>query len=166
MQEEVENRSVNLAITTTKLTARAICSGIRKYVQHRGKVKSRKAADKAAKKAAPIRGKQTVKQLIGQNQGVSSVDITKSGIKDFERIARRYGVDFAVTKDKSVQPPRYTIFFKAKDADALTSVHKAYSAKIMKKRSRPSVLAQLQKFKALAAEIPRKVREKIQERGR
>lgn len=75
MQEEVENRSVNLAITTTKLTARAICSGIRKYVQHRGKVKSRKAADKAAKKAAPIRGKQTVKQLIRQNQGVSSVDI-------------------------------------------------------------------------------------------
>ena len=51
MQEEVENRSVNLAITTTKLTARAICSGIRKYVQHRGKVKSRKAADKAAKKS-------------------------------------------------------------------------------------------------------------------
>ena len=47
MQEEVENRSVNLAITTTKLTARAICSGIRKYVQHRGKVKSRKAADKS-----------------------------------------------------------------------------------------------------------------------
>ena len=166
MQEEVENRSVNLAITTTKLTARAICSGIRKYVQHRGKVKSRKAADKAAKKSAPIRGKQTVKQLIGQNQGVSSVDIAKSGIKDFERIARRYGVDFAVTKDKSVQPPRYTVFFKAKDADALTSVHKAYSAKVMKKRGRPSVLAQLQKFKSLAAEIPRKVREKIQERGR
>ena len=107
-----------------------------------------------------------MKQLIGQNQGVSSVDIAKSGIRDFERIARRYGVDFAVTKDKSVQPPRYTVFFKAKDADALTSVHKAYSAKIMKKRSRPSVLAQLQKFKALAAGIPRKVREKIQERGR
>ena len=166
MQEEVENRSVNLAITTTKLTARAICTGIRKYLQHRGKVKTRKAADKAAKKAAPIHGKQTVKQLIRQNQGVSSVDIAKSGIRDFERIARRYGVDFAVTKDKSVQPPRYTVFFKAKDADALTSVHKAYSAKIMKKRSRPSVLAQLQKFKALATGIPRKVREKIKERGR
>ena len=51
MQEEVENRSVNLAITTTKLTARAICSGIRKYLQHRGKVKARKASDKAAKKS-------------------------------------------------------------------------------------------------------------------
>lgn len=166
MQEEVENRSVNLAITTTKLTARAICSGIRKYLQHRGKVKTRKASDKAEKKAEPIHGKQTVKQLIRQNQGVSSVDIAKSGIRDFERIARRYAVDFAVTKDKSVQPPRYTVFFKAKDADALTAVHKAYSAKIMKKRSRSSVLVQLQKFKALAAGVPRKVREKIQERGR
>ena len=162
MQEEVENKSVNLAITTTKLTAQAICNGFRKYLQYRGNVKLRRAADKAK----PIHGKQTVKQLIRQNQGVSSIDIAKSGIRDFERIARQYGVDFAVTKDKSVQPPRYTVFFKAKDADALTSVHKAYSAKIMKKRSRPSVLAQLQKFKALAAGVPRKVREKIQERGR
>ena len=157
MQEEVENRTVNLMISTTKLTWRALVSGYRKFQQYRAKVK--------AGKEVP-HGKQTVKKLIGQNQGVSSVDITKSGIKDFERIARRYGVDFAVTRDKSVQPPRYTVFFKAKDADALTSVHKAYSAKIMKKRSRPSVLAQLQKFKALAAGIPKKVREKIQERGR
>ena len=130
------------------------------------KSESEKSSRQSGKKAEPIHGKQTVKQLIRQNQGVSSVDIAKSGIRDFERIARRYGVDFAVTKDKSVQPPRYTVFFKAKDADALTSVHKAYSVKIMKKRSRPSVLAQLQKFKALAAEIPKKVREKIQERGR
>ena len=48
----------------------------------------------------------------------------------------------------------------------LDKKNRVYSAKVMKKRSRPSVLAQLQKFKALAAEIPRKVREKIQERGR
>lgn len=67
MQEEVENRSVNLAITTTKLTARAICNGIRKYVQYRGKVKSRKVADKAAKKAAPIRGKQEIAAHRGCN---------------------------------------------------------------------------------------------------
>ena len=130
------------------------------------KSENEKSIRQSGKKAEPIHGKQTVKQLIRQNQGVSSLDIAKSGIRDFERIARRYGVDFAVTKDKSVQPPRYTVFFKAKDADALTAVHKAYSAKIIKKRSRPSVLAQLQKFKALAAGVPRKVREKIQERGR
>ena len=35
MQEEVENRTVNLAISTTKLTGRTIIAGIRKYLQHR-----------------------------------------------------------------------------------------------------------------------------------
>ena len=39
MQEEVENRTVNLAISTTKLTGRTIIAGIRKYLQHREKVK-------------------------------------------------------------------------------------------------------------------------------
>lgn len=42
MQEEVENRTVNLAISTTKLTLRTIISGIRKYLQHREKVKAKK----------------------------------------------------------------------------------------------------------------------------
>ena len=43
MQEEVENRTVNLAISTTKLTGRTIIAGIRKYLQHREKVKMKKA---------------------------------------------------------------------------------------------------------------------------
>ena len=42
MQEEVENRTVNLAISTTKLTGRTIIAGIRKYLQHREKVKNEK----------------------------------------------------------------------------------------------------------------------------
>lgn len=42
MQEEVENRTINLAISTTRLTARSIIAGIRKYLQHREKVKARK----------------------------------------------------------------------------------------------------------------------------
>ena len=37
-------------------------------------------------------GKQTVKQLIGQNQGVSNIEITDPSIKEFEKIARKYGV--------------------------------------------------------------------------
>ena len=159
MQEEVENRTVNLAISTTKLTFRTIVNGYNAWKRHH----QAKVAQKTAQ--LPV-GKQSIKELIGQNQGVSSIPIEKTDLKGFEQVARKYGVDYAITKDQNVMPPKYTVFFKAKDADALTSVHKAYSAKIMKKRSRPSVLAQLQKFKALAAEIPRKVREKIQERGR
>ena len=67
MQEEVENRTVNLAISTTKLTGRTIIAGIRKYLQHREKVKMKKARDPA------VHGKQSVKQLLGQNQGATNI---------------------------------------------------------------------------------------------
>lgn len=39
-----------------------------------------------------------MKQLIGQNQGVSNIEITDSNIKSFERVARKYGVDFALKR--------------------------------------------------------------------
>lgn len=159
MQEEVENRTVNLAISTTKLTARSIVSGIRKYMQHREKVKAQKATKDTA-----VHGKQTVKQLLGQNQGATNVEIDKEGIKDFERLAKKYGVDFAVRKDKSVDPPRYLVFVRAKDGEALDAICKEHQARSMTKGKKPSVLAQLKKFKEVVAAIPKKVREKRQER--
>ena len=54
-----------------------------------------------------------MKQLIGQNQGVSNIEINDPSIRDFERIARKYGVDYAVKKVRSTSPPKYLIFFKA-----------------------------------------------------
>lgn len=155
MQEEVENRTVNLMISTTKLTWRALVTGYRKFQQHRAKVK--------AGKEVP-HGKQTVKKLIGQNQGVSSIDIANTGIRDFDRIAKKYGVDYAIKKDRSVSPPKYLVFFKARDADALTAAFNEYSAKQMNRSQKPSVLKQLSRFKELAAGIPAKVRQKKLER--
>ena len=158
MQEEVENRTVNLAISTTKLTLRTIISGIRKYLQHREKVKAKKGRDPA------VHGKQSVKKLLGQNQGAANAEIEKEGIKDFERLAKKYGVDFAVRKDKTVDPPRYFVFVRAKDADALDAICKGHQARSMTKDRKPSVLAQLSKFKNLVASVPKKIREKKQER--
>ena len=155
MQEEVENRTVNLAVTTTKLTARSVLAACMKYLRHRGLVKEKKAAEKAAKakENAIPHGKQTVKELIGQNQGV----------RGFEKVAQKYGVDYAIRKDASQQPPRYIVFFKARDADALTAAFKEYSAAVMKKKDRPSVLKALKKMKELVASIPDKVRNKDKE---
>ena len=127
MQEEVENRTVNLAISTTKLTGRTIIAGIRKYLQHREKVKMKKARDPA------VHGKQSVKQLLGQNQGATNVEIDKESIRDFEKLAKKYGVDFAVRKDKSVDPPRFLVFVRSKDADALDAICKEHQARALKK---------------------------------
>ena len=111
-----------------------------------------------AQKAAEIpSGKQSVKELLGQNQGVSSIDIAKTDLKGFEGIARKYGIDYAIRKDKSVDPPKYLVFFKAKDADAMTAAFKEYSAKIMNRSRRPSVLKQLRTIAAKIAELPGKV---------
>ena len=118
-----------------------------------------------------VKGKQSVKELIGQGQGVSSMDIGDSGIKDFKKIANKYGVDFAIVKDKDVDPPRYTVFFKAKDADAITQILKEYAAKQTKKKERaaekkPSILQKLKKFKEKVAAMPRKDKEKRKEQER
>ena len=83
MQEEVENRAVTLVISATKLTGRLLKAAILKYLASRKEKRLQKA------RAAPEKptGKQTVKQLIGQNQGVSNIEITDSNIKSFERVA-------------------------------------------------------------------------------
>ena len=154
MQEEVENKTINLVISTTKLTARTLMAALRKYMQHQ--------AQKAHTK--PM-GKQSVKKLVGQNQGVSNIEIQKTGIRGFERYARKYGIDYAVTRDKSSTPPKYLVFFKARDSDALTAAFQEYSASVLKKNKKPSVLVQLHDLIQQVAELPGKVREKKQEHG-
>ena len=180
MQEEVENRTLTLVVSGTKFTGRLFKAAICKYLAHRKEKKLRKQRIRDA----PVKpqGKQTVKQLIGQNQGVSNIEITDPSIKEFEKIARKYGVDYgqnqgvsnieitdpsikefekiarkygvdyAVKKDRSSSPPKYLIFFKGRDADALTSAFTEYTNKKVKKvekSERPSVLAKLSQFKEL-----------------
>jgi hypothetical protein len=56
-------------------------------------------------------GKQTVKELIGQNAGVSNIEITDKNIKSFEQVARKYGVDYALKKDTTGEKPEYLVFW-------------------------------------------------------
>ena len=154
MQEEVESRTVNLAISTSKLTARTIVTAVRVYMLHRETAQAKES-----------QGKQSVKDLIKQGQGVTNIDISKTDLKGFERVARKYGIDYAVRKDISENPPKYLVFFKARDASAMMAAFNEYSAKILKKDERPSVIEALKKLKEKVAEVPGRIREKIQERG-
>ena len=131
MQEEVENRTLTLVVSGTKFTGRMFKAAISKYMAHR----KEKKLEKQRSRDAPVvpHGKQTVKQLVGQNQGISNIEITDPSIKEFEKIARKYGVDYAVKKDRSSSPPKYLIFFKGRDADALTAAFTEYTNKKAKK---------------------------------
>ena len=151
MQEEIEHKTVNFAISTTKLSARTLLRGmqflLRQYDKHASQ------------------GKQSMKRLVRQNRGVTNVEIQKTGIRGLERYAKKYGIDYAIRKDTSEVPPRYLVFFKAPDAEAFNSAFKEYSASLLNKDKRPSVLAKLHELVQAAAELPGKVRHKEQERG-
>ena len=151
LQEEVEQKTFNIVVSTTKLTARTILNAGKAAIQQQ-----------QAKMAG---GKQSVRMLLRQNRGVSSVEIDKTNIKGFERYAKKYGIDYAIRKDTSEVPPRYLVFFKAPDAEAFNSAFKEYSASLLNKDKRPSVLAKLHELVQAAAELPGKVRHKEQERG-
>ena len=162
MQEEVENKTLTLIVSGTKFTGRLLKAAITKYMAHRKEVK----VEKRRKRETPVvhRGKQTVKQLTQQNQGVSNIDIQDKEIRQFERIARKYGVDYAVKKDRSTSPPKYMIFFKGRDADAITAAFREYMGRKLRRENRPSVLERLEQYKDMARNTVEKVRKKVLER--
>ena len=147
MQEEVENRAVTLVISATKLTARLLKAVILKYLASRKEKKLAKARGAPEKPT----GKQTVKQLVGQNQGVSNIEVTERNIKGFDRVARKYGVDYAIKKDKTGEIPRYLVFFKARDADAINAALTDYARAKVQRSQRPSLLKRLRE---IAAQLP------------
>ena len=154
MQETVEEKTVNLAIRTGKLSMRCLVGAVRGFINHKRR--------KQMMGPKRYRGKQTVKQLLSQDQGATSMVIGDEGIKEFQRIAKRYGVDFAITKDKCADPPVYTAFFKAKDMDALEAVMDEFEKTKAFQKERPSVIKQLGIYKEKAKEqiIKAKVRVK------
>ena len=162
--KEAVDKSINIAVRLSKPTMKEFMKALKFVVG-----KPTKATGKAiGEKIHPTKGKQSVKTLIRQGQGVSSIPLADEGLKDFQKIAKKYGVDFAVVKDKNEEPPVYTIFFKAKDTDVITKILQDYSEKQVKKKAveRPSVLEKLKKFKEAVAAIPRKVAEKKKEKVR
>ena len=162
MQEEVENKTLTLVINGSKFTGRMFKDAIVRYMAHRKEVKHQKRQKRES--AVTPHGKQTVKQLIGQNQGVSNIELTDPSIRQFDRIARKYGVDYAVRRDRNSNPPKFLIFFKGRDNDAITAVFQEYAGKKVRKASRPSVLQKLAVLKTMVRDSTEKIKKKVLER--
>ena len=151
MQEEVEQRVVTLIVNCSKLTEQELRKALGKLLTHL----------KTQHQTKQPHGKMTVKKLAAQNRGLQSVEVTDQNIGSFNRIARKYGIDFALKKDKSGEIPKYLVFFKARDADALTAAFKEYTAKTDRKKEKPSILKKLRRFKDMSATLDTpKVRKK------
>lgn len=143
MQDEINEKVIALSIRGTKITARILQQAIKAILAELQK--------ELAKKQQTIpHGKQTLKQLMRQNAGVSNIEITGDNIKAFEHTAKKYGIDFALKKDVSEVPPRYLVFFKGRDADVLMSAFKEFSAKKLTQEQKPSLRKSLSVSKEAA----------------
>ena len=142
MQEDIENKVVVLIENCSKLTASELRRALKKVL---AQVKNGHS-QKLPKQEKVAHGKMTVKELAAKDRGMQSIEVNDSNIGSFNRIARKYGIDFAPFKVKGEN--RYLVFFKAPDADAMTAAFTEYTQKQVRKASRPSILQKLELFKA------------------
>lgn len=82
------------------------CNGKEKVERSRKQQQTKGPPDKE------YHGKQSMKKLAQQNVQLSNIEITNNNIKAFEKVAKKYGIDFSLKRDKSVDPPRYFVFLK------------------------------------------------------
>ena len=157
MQEDVKHRTVTLAISTTKMTGRLLKWAISKYLAHRKQKKLEKSRDSPVKYC----GKQSLKQLKQKEPNLANIEISDKNIGDFDRVARKYRVDYALKKDKSGPIPKYYVFFKAKDSASLDAAFQEYSSRVTRSKNRPSVIQKLRRVMSLAPELtPNRERQK------
>lgn len=138
MQEELEQRTVSVSIQATKLTGRVLKAAITKVLQ---KIEQERTTPKV--------GNNSLKRLTYKEPGANTIEVS-GRIRSFERYARKHQVRYHIEKQLDTEPPIWTVYFKANQADALTAAFKEYTKKDLTKSTRPSLLSQLHKFKELA----------------
>ena len=141
MQEEVTGKAVALIVDGAKMSEQVLEKALQKFLEAQ-KNKSQKMH----------RGKQTLKQLAGQNAGLANIEISDRNIKAFTHVAKKYHVDFALKKDTTAEQPRYLVFFKSRDADAITAAFQEFASRKMNRDEKPSIRERLAQAREQAAQ--------------
>ena len=141
MQEEVTGKAVALIVDGAKMSEQVLEKALQKFLE-------------AQKNKSPKmhRGKQTLKQLAGQNAGLANIEISDKNIKAFTHVAKKYHVDFALKKDTTAEQPRYLVFFKSRDADAITAAFQEFASRKMGRDEKPSIRERLAQAREQAAQ--------------
>ena len=160
MQDEVNAKVIALVIKGGRISAEVLEKALKKFVEEIEK------AQKQASRPKTYRGKQSIKHLVEQNAAISNIEVTDGNIKSFEHTARKYGIDYALKKDTSEQPPRYLVFFKGRDVDVMTQAFKEFSARTIKQKEKPSLRQKLSRQKEQSKSQHREqVKVKSKDRG-
>ena len=122
--------------------------------------------NKEDKEDKTYRGKQSIDKLMKQNVELSNIEITDGNIKSFERVAKKYRLDFALKKDSSTKPPTYYVFFKGQDTEMMNLAFKKYLGVQMNKKDKPSIMKKLMHFKDAVSKGKNRERAREQQKDR
>ena len=179
MQEEVDEKTLALIISCTKLTVSEFRKALEKLTQKLDEknrikeqelrevqktVKAKKQAKKEARKESRP-GRKTLNEMMRDGAQLSNIEITDNNIKSFEKVARKYSITYSLKKDRSTTPPRYLVFFRAKDVDVMTAAFREYTGSTLTADKKRSIRKRLQKAIGISASKHRE-REKVKEKTR
>ena len=149
MQEDLEQRTVSVSIQAAKLSGRVLRAAITAVLQ---KMEQERTMPKV--------GRNSMKRLTYKDPGANTIEVS-GRIRSFERYARKYGINYALKKDKSKEPPVYLVFFKGRDQDALNAAFREFSQKQIQKANKPSIHKRLAAYRAM---MPKKTKDKVKNR--
>ena len=149
MQEAVEEKSLNICVTTTRLTGQAVIEALRMSQMRKMRGVTYK------------HGRQRLRSLMRQGMALTNVRVLPDDMRDFQRVAKRYGIDFAVRRDSSFIPPRYFVFFKTTDMGAMTALIKEVARRQAARASRPSVRERITELAREVKKAVQKIRKKV-----
>ncbi|MEM1486392.1 PcfB family protein (plasmid) [Oscillospiraceae bacterium PP1C4] len=128
MQEETARGVIGIGVKTLKFTGEVLQQVIREYLK---------------KFKTNYRGKMSLNQLTKQNGKLTSIDVNDKNIIQFNKIAKKYHVNYSVMKG---QQDRHVVFFKANDVELMDAAFKEYASKKLEPE-KPSIREKLKEFK-------------------
>ncbi len=143
LHEEVNREEMQLGAKVANLTVAEIRKAIEKLLaelKQQGKQKF----------PAVQHGKQSLKELAAQNAGLSSIELSDPNLRQLNREMKKCSIDFSPVKTGKGE---YLLFFKGRDADAMTLAFERYTKKLIKQAKKPSIRKLLSAFKEKAAQL-------------
>ena len=158
MQDEVNEKCVTIIVNGGKISEQILKDAIMLAFEHMKTNLTRDGAE------ATYKGRVKVVDLAAKGEELANIEITDKNIRSFERFARKYNVTYSLKKDRSREPPRYLVFFKARDSVQMEAAFKEYTGYSLKKKSRSSILESMRKL--MKEQTRHREREKTKEHQR
>ena len=168
MQEEMNEKTVSLIIRGTKVTAVVLKDAMKMFLRQTSNRESNGRDGKGTsekQKQVSQTGKTSLRKMMKEGSELSNIEISDENIKSFEKIARKYSMQFSLMKDKSRDPPRYLVFFKARDVDVMQAAFREYTGTTLNRKTRPSIRKKLQNVIAQQRKAKHRERERTHEKA-